>query len=412
MVYRVLIGVGLGVIDMILYKYKAQNLEGNITIDQCWCSSEYDLLKVIREKELFLISYKINKNKKNLFSKKISTKQLALLCDFFHSLMSAGINMVDVINILEAQIDNIKINKSLKEIGHMVRQGMQLSSSMAMYPHIYPTFLVNMITIGEEGGKLDVVFKKLSMLYYKENTVKNKLVKALIYPCTLFIVSIITVQLMIVFIAPTFMNMLISFNAEIPQSTRIIYNIGNFINRNIIGLLIILVFAVIGMNYLWKLHEVKRCYHNFIYKCIFTKKLFSVISGLKFSRYFGLLLGSGVQVIRALELTSNIIGSSFLKDKINESIEKIKAGSNLQDSVGSMEMLPKLLYSMIKIGEETGNLDEMLIKSSDILEEELYSTLDKLILLIEPFMIVILSIIIGGIIISFVIPMFSIMDAI
>lgn len=397
---------------MILYKYKAQNLEGNITIDQCWCSSEYDLLKVIREKELFLISYKINKNKKNLFSKKISIKQLALMCDFFHSLMSAGINMVDVINILEAQIDNIKINKSLKEIGHMVRQGMQLSSSMAMYPHIYPTFLVNMITIGEEGGKLDVVFKKLSMLYYKENTVKNKLVKALIYPCTLFIVSIITVQLMIVFIAPTFMNMLISFNAEIPQSTRIIYNIGNFINRNIIGLLIILVFAVIGMNYLWKLHEVKRCYHNFIYKCIFTKKLFSVISGLKFSRYFGLLLGSGVQVIRALELTSNIIGSSFLKDKINESIEKIKTGSNLQDSVGSMEMLPKLLYSMIKIGEETGNLDEMLIKSSDILEEELYSTLDKLILLIEPFMIVILSIIIGGIIISFVLPMFSIMDAI
>jgi type IV pilus assembly protein PilC len=397
---------------MNLYKYKAQNLEGNITIGQSWCSSEYDLLKTVREKGLFLISYNVNKNKRNIFSKKISVKQLALMCDYFYSLMSAGINMVEVLNILEAQIDNSKINKSLKEIGDMVRQGMQLSSSMAMYPHIYPGFLVNMITIGEEGGKLDVVFKKLSMLYYKENTVKNKLVKALIYPCTLFIISIITVQLMIIFIVPTFMNLLISFNAEIPLSTKIIYHIGDFVNRNIIGLLIILIFAIIGINYLRKFHEVNRYYHNFVYKSILTKKLSSVIGGLKFARYFGLLLGSGVQVIRALELTSNIIGSSFLSDKINESIEKIKAGSNLQDSVGSMEVLPKLLYSMIKIGEETGTLDEMLIKSSDILEEELYNTLDKLILLIEPVMIIVLSIIIGGIIISFVLPMFSIMDSI
>lgn len=397
---------------MVLYNYKAQSLEGRISNGQCWCHSEYDLIKFVKEKELFLISYKVNKNNKGVLKRKVPLKQLALLCEYFYSLLSCGINVVEVINIIETQVDNKGIKKSLKDMENMVKQGMQISTCMKMYPNVYPQLVVDMVTIGEESGKLDSIFKKLSVLYYKESTIKNKLIKSLIYPCTLFIVSMITVQCMIAFIVPIFMNMLISLNAEIPKATRLIFIVGSFINKNIFKFLALLVVIIMGMKVFKKTGNIKRSIYVFVFNNILTRKLVIQVNGIRFSRYFGLLINSGIQVIGSLEITSNIIGNSFIKEKLEKSIDKIKAGSSLNEGINSMNIFPKLLCSMIKVGEETGKLDEMLMKSSEILEEEFYNLLDKLIVLIEPFMIIILSGIIGIIIISFVLPMFSIMDSI
>lgn len=397
---------------MVLYNYKAQSMEGRIANGQCWCHSEYDLIKFVKEKELFLISFRVNKNNKGLFKRKVPLKQIAVLCEYFYSLLCCGINVVEVINIVEAQVDNKGIKKSLKDMENMVKQGMQISTCMRMYHNIYPKLLVDMVTIGEESGKLDSIFKKLSVLYYKESTIKNKLIKSLIYPCTLFIVSLITVQCMIAFIVPIFMNMLISLNAEIPKATRLIFTVGNFINKNIFKYLALLVVVIMGMKLFNKTENIKKSFYGFVFKNILTRKLITQINGIKFSRYFGLLINSGIHVIGSLEITSSIIGNSFIKERLEKSIDKIKAGSSLNEGINSMNMFPRLLCSMIKVGEETGRLDEMLMKSSEILEEEFYNLLDKLIVLIEPVMIIVLSGIIGVIIISFVLPMFSIMDAI
>jgi type IV pilus assembly protein PilC len=395
---------------MILYRYKAQSLEGKIHIGKYWCNDEYDLIRNLREKGLYLLSY--SNREKSFVKVKIPAKQLSYLCRYFNYLLCAGINIVDVVRIAESRMANKLIKKSLKEIGEMLQRGIEISDCMKLYPNVYPEFMLSMIKVGEESGRLDQIFDKLSYIYENESKLKNKITKASIYPCILFIVSGLIIQFMALYVMPKFMPILDNLNGDMPPLSKVIFSLGSFIRSNYATLAFVVCATVLAFIFSLKPGIRRKFIIIPIISRTFLSKIVININAIKFSRCLGILLGSGVHILKALDITEQVLKDSFIKDKISSSIQQIKNGNDISKSLSTVSGFPDMFYEMVRIGEETGTLDSVLVKAADIMEEELYSFIDKLTVLIEPIMIIVISIIIGVILIAFMLPVMNIYDAI
>lgn len=396
---------------MSFYNYKAKNLFGEELSGRCWDSSKGDLIKSLRDKGFYLIYYEkaLNKQRK-LILRKSSSKDLSLFCSYFSSILAAGINIAEALSILYSEISNKSIKKSLYEIKDMVLQGEELSSSMKDFSHIYPKFLINMIRVGEKSGKLDSILLSLSKFYDEENKIKNKISKSLTYPIIVFITSIIIMEILIIYIIPVFIKTILSLGGSVPIITTIVVSTLTSINNNLpifIGVMVITFFILRHNN---KLSALKSLVDKFFIESKLTKKFISRLTAVRFSRSMGVLMQSGVQITEAFQTTCDVIENEYAKLKLKECIEEIKGGRSISESLSSTKIFPLILYSMVRVGEETGSLDYMLLKASDIMEGELYNSIESFTALIEPAMIITLSLFIGIILVSLVIPMFNIMD--
>lgn len=391
--------------------YKIKNLEGEELNGKCWCSNKDDLIKSLRDKGFYLIEYSEIQNKRNRFiNKKIPSKDLSLFCTYFFSLLSAGINISESLSILCNESLNKGIRKSLYEIREMLHQGAELSYCMKIYNNIYPEFLINMIKVGEESGRLESIICNLSKFYKYEDKIKNKMLKSLLYPTIIFITSILIMEIMITNVIPVFISTLNSLGTRIPVLTLVMVSIGSVINNYFIYFAAAIAIIILMLNYYDKLVSVKKLLQQFMMHNRLTKDLVIKLTTVRFSRSMGILLQSGLQIINAFEIACSVITNQYINLKIKKCLEEIRAGKSMSESIKSAKIFPPLLYSMIRIGEETGSLQEMLLKASDVMEEEVYNSIDKMTTLIEPVMIIILSLIIGVMLISLLLPMISIMD--
>ncbi len=393
--------------------YKIIDIEGNNIKGKCLCTSKEDLTKTFRDKGYFLVFYKELNNKPWSLNKiKPSLKDLSIFCRQFASLLMVGINISEVINIIMQETINKYLKKSLIDMEHMVRQGVQLSHCMSSYKDIFPKFMINMVRIGEESGNLENVFDRLSEYYSREEQLKNKIMKALAYPSLILIVSIIVMQFLFFYIIPIFVTTLQELGGNIPKITEIALVFSNFLRNNFTSIIIVSFLFIITANYFRKIEGTTSFFQKQIMKNTFTKKIVQKVIAVKFSTTLGILLNSGIPIIKALDITRSVLDNGFIKDELEKCINNIKKGSTLSKSLSELNIFPKMLCSMTRIGEESGTLNEMLIKASNILEEELYNTIEKITSLIEPILIIFLSIFVGAILITLVGPMFNIMDTI
>jgi type IV pilus assembly protein PilC len=398
---------------MIFCTYKVINLDGKQLEGKCWCTNRENLAKTFREKGYYLILYKENNNSRwSFFKRKLSAKDISILCSQISSLLEAGVNISDIIGIIKEEASNKVLKKCLFNIEHMLHQGMQLSSCMSTCLDIFPKFMVNMIKVGEESGNLGTIFDMLSKYYIDENTLKNKVSKAMLYPCTILVVSIFIVQLLLVYIIPVFVSTINELGGSIPVTTRIIIDISYFMRNNVTIIIALICACTLTVVNLIKLDNVIMLFHKFIIKNCFTKSITQKLISVNFSRTLGILIRSGNQIVNALEITTSILNNKYVKYEFKNCIEEIKNGCTISNSIGKLNLFPTMLCSMIRIGEESGTLDDILVKSSKIMEDELYNSLERLTSLIEPVLIIFLSIFIGFVLINLLIPMFNIMDTI
>jgi type IV pilus assembly protein PilC len=393
--------------------YKVKNLQGDALKGKCWCKSREDLAKTFREKGYYLVFYKEdNLNKQTFFIKKISLKELAEFCSQFSSLLSAGIGLFEIIRIISEETSKSHLKIILKDIENMLHQGVNLSSAMKGCHDFFPLFFINMVKAGEEGGRLEEVFNSLSKYYSDEDVIRNRIIKALIYPTTVFIVSVIVLQILVIFIVPVFVSTIGELGAELPQSTKLMLQTSSFIRGNALILFILSVSGIYGVLRYIRIDSVKVKFHKFLATNYFVKRISQKVIAVKFSYTLSILLCSGIQIIRALEITCAVFDNSYVKGEIEKCISYISKGATISKSINSLKLFPAMLCSMIRIGEESGCLDTMLLKASKILERELTNTIDKLTTLIEPAIIIFLSFFIGGILITLLTPMFNVMNAI
>lgn len=399
---------------MTVFNYEAKNIDGIVIKGKLEVDTKEELQKNLREKNFFLIKVEEEVAANNLsFDKfrEIPFKDLSMFCKELYFTLSAGIPMIRSLEIINGNIENKKLKAVIEELIEEIQKGRNMSDVLKEKDEI-PNMFSAMVAVGESTGYLDEIIKDMSIYYDKQHQQKLKIKSALSYPKVLVAFgSLITVGL-ITFVVPTFVETITSSGGEVPLITRVVIGISDFCRNNFI-ILAILVMGIIGFKkYILDKNE------NFIYErdkfLMNSKKLGAItqqVTTARFARTFAILIKGGMGIIESIDIVSESIGNEYTKKLLQESKELVNVGSSIGEALEAKEVFPTLLTQMMKIGEESGNIDSILDQISEFYDSESDFAIKKFTSLIEPVVIIGLALVVGIVIVALVLPMFQSMGS-
>lgn len=400
---------------MPIYEYKALSDKGKDLKGIYEATSEDEVVAMLRQNKYYPININEAVEKKNIldisfFLKSVRTKELAVFCKQFYTMLNAGVPIVNCLDVLKVQTENKNLKITLSNVYDDIQKGVTFSTSLRNQKKVFPKLFINMIEAGELSGNLDSILERMSIHYEKEYKITSKIKSAMAYPIMLSMVSVFVVIFLLVFVMPTFLN--IFENSTLPTPTRILlfisYSLSYYWYLYIIGI----VTSIVGFNELYKSKKGRLVFDK-------LKLIIPVIKGStekvitsRFTRTLSTLLASGIPLIQALESTTKVTGNKLIEHRMRQVIDEISTGSTLANALKKIDIFSPMVISMIKIGEESGQLNEILDKTADFYDDETESALQKLTALVEPIMIIIMAIIIGLIVIAMTLPMFDMINTI
>lgn len=397
------------------FKYRAITEEGEVKIGEYFAKDKKEFLDLIKEKGYYLLKVKEIKEKNKInffFIKKVKIKDIAIFSRQFYTMLDAGSTILNCIEILKSQTENKRIKEALIYVEDSVKKGDTLSEAMKKENRIFPQLLINMIEVGEKSGELDIILKRMSQYYEKENKINNKVKGAMIYPIILAIVSVGVIGFIVSFIFPTFIEVFTTNNVELPSITKGLLSISAVISNHYIKILIGFVITIIVMKRFLKSHRGTFISNKFKLRIPIVRKINEKIIVSRFTRTLSTVLSSGISLIEALNITAKVVGNKIIEDNIYKVREKVIKGGGLSNPLKESGFFPPMLCSMISIGEESGSLDSILDKTADFYDEELEVAIYQFTTLLEPLMIVIMGLIVGIMIVSIMLPMFNMYNSI
>jgi type IV pilus assembly protein PilC len=348
-----------------------------------------------------------SKNIELSFNSKVKLKDLSIFCRQFYTMLNAGVPILTCLEILSGQIENKKLRQATKDINDEVQKGGVLSDAMKKHTDVFPELLVSLVASGEASGNLDSIMLRMATHYEKENKITNKVKSAMIYPMVLGMVSIGAVVFILTFVMPTFTEIFAQSGQVLPWSTRFLLSLSDGIKNYWLYIIIVIGLSAFGLNIFFKSEQGMFISSNLKLKLPVLKKLNQMIIVSRFTRTLSTLIASGLPLIEGLQIVSEVSGNKVAEKALLKIRDKVMRGESLHSSMVESEIFPEMLYSMVKIGEETGSLDDILNKTADFYDEELDSIIQTSVALLEPMMIVIMGIIIGFMVGSIMMPMFD-----
>ncbi|WP_164508970.1 type II secretion system F family protein [Clostridium rectalis] len=394
-----------------IYYYKAINLEGKEIEGNYNGKSIENLTLNLKSRGFFIIKYRKTLNlKEKIKIYKPSNKSIYIFCKQLTILLSSGVTITQSINILSENNSNKIFKSSLLDINKNLLEGKSLSSSMKKYKLIYPSLLIEMIWIGEKSGTLSTVLEKLTIFYEQQYKMDNKLRKALVYPIVLCLVSFISILFLINNILPQFIDILKNTSVSIPKQTSFIIYTFKFFHRYKFIILIVFIFLIMFLHKYFKSERGDYNLSKVKLKFPILKNIYSNLYIYKICTTLGIIIKSGMNINQSFEILSSVVKNKIIERKIIDVKECIQQGETLTNSFKNNYLFNSNFLSMIYVGEESGNLDNVFITLGKLSEEQVYITLDSMIKLIEPIIILVVSIIILIIILSIAVPMLDIID--
>lgn len=400
---------------MPLYKYKAKNLDGKVIKGKIDIENSEELRKLLRERGFFLVDYEDSGMSINIdlgMFRKIPKKDISIFCREMYFSLTSGISIVQSLEIVKEQIENKKLKNILYNVFDDIKRGRMLSDAFKQYDDL-PNLFIYMLQVGEETGRLDEVMGNLADYYNNQYKQEKKIKNALIYPKFLLYFSLIVVSILVAFVVPIFVQNLLSANEVLPVPTKIVIWISSFIKNK--WMYIIAFLIVISILKIFILNKNKKYVYfkdRFIVNSKFIRTISMQIFTSRFARTFSILFGGGVNVTRCIEICADVIGNEFIKSRLLQSKEFISNGSSIAEGLGMENTFPKMLIQSIRVGEESGTVEEILKKASEFYDSEANFALEKLSNLVEPIMIILLAFLVGFVVISLVLPIFSMYDAV
>jgi type IV pilus assembly protein PilC len=397
------------------YKYRSITPDGRELEGFYEGDSEAGLIKMLKERKELVISIERDIQSEaqiELFKKKVKKKDLALFCRQFYTMISAGLGIVPCLEILVSQTNNKTFKNAIADAYEEVQKGKTMSQAMKEHREVFPTILVSMVESGEVSVNLDTVMLRMAEHFEKENKLENKVKSAMIYPAVLAVISVVVVIFMLVFIMPTFIGMFENSGVELPGLTMILINMSNSIKTYWYIYLGIIVGIVTGISRYKKTEAGRRLFDSLKLRLPIVKGTSSMLITSRFTRTLSTLLSSGIPLIQALEVVAKVVNNTIVEERMVEGIDSVRKGVSLARTVKDVGVFPPMVDSMIKIGEESGSLDDMLFKTADFYDEEVQTNLQKLTSMLEPVMLVVMGGIIGFIVIAMYLPMFDMMQTI
>lgn len=342
----------------------------------------------------------------SLTPSKVTYKDLAILSKQLAALVEAGVGLVDALELVAESIDNPYLKKELVKIAEEIRSGERFSTALKKRKK-FDDFFVSMVEVGEETGQLDLVLKRASEYYKRISEIINKIKSASFYPGFVFTAAVLITFGIIYFLVPTFAQIYKSLGGELPAPTQMLINISNWLQQNILYFLggIIVFIAFFGLLYRF-VPRFRWAVHWLLLRLPLFGQLFVKGALAKFSRTFATLFSAGVSIERALELSSKVVGNMVYQEALEKIRDSVLQGEPLWRAFEKTGKFPRMLIAMLKIGEETGQLDNMLESLADFYEDEVKATIDGLISMIEPLMMVVIGSIVGFILIALYLPIF------
>lgn len=344
--------------------------------------------------------------------KKVTPRDMSVLCQQFVSIISAGVGVVEALRMLTEQTENKKLRGALRDTQKLVEKGETLAGSMSQCPEIFPVVFVSMIRAGEESGTLETSFKQMAVQFQKEAKLKGMMKKAMIYPAAVMIVAVVIIIVMMAFVIPNFVTMFEGMDAEMPAPTLAVMAMSDFVVNRWYVLVIGAGLIALGFRIFAGTTSGKYTLADLGRKAPLLGELTVKSASANLARTLSTLLASGVSVMDALAITAGTMTNLRFKDALLEAKEEVSRGVALSEPLQRCELFPPMVYHMIGIGEETGNLDAMLTNVADYYEEEVELATQSLMAALEPLIIVLLALIVGGIIGAVMMPMLTLYDSV
>ncbi len=342
------------------------------------------------------------------FGPKVKLADQAVFARQFATMVNAGLSLIRSLNILGEQADNPELARVITEVRLDIERGSSLSAALGQHPKIFNRLFLAMVRAGETGGALDVVLLKLASLIERQVELRRRIRSAMTYPiAVLSLVSMIALA-MLLFVVPVFKDLYSDLGGTLPFPTRVLLGVSGMVRR----FAIILVPGTVGAVVLfrrWKATPVGRAgWDRFKLRVPVLGKLVRKTAMSRFSSTLSVLLRSGVPVLEALEITSQTVDNAVVAQAIIDTQSAVKAGESLSSPLARYPIFPPMVVQMLAVGEETGAVDELLEKVAGFYDDEIEATVDALTSLLEPLMIVVMGLVVGGMVVALYLPMFNV----
>ena len=399
---------------MPVYIWKGRDSKSGIVSGELTAENEAGVIEALRKRNIIVSSVR-NKPKDllkmGLGAPKIATKDISIFTRQFATMINAGLPLVQCLEILGSQNDNPSMRKVIEQVKTDVEGGSTLAEALKRQKGTFSELYINMAAAGEAGGILDNILNRLAIFLEKNEAIVGKVKRAMIMPIILISVCVGAAAVLLIFVIPIFEKMFAEMGAKLPGPTLFVVNLSKFLQKWIIPIIVVAVAAVIAIKKWYATDKGQLYLDTLMLKLPILGDLQQKSAIARFARTLGTLLSSGVAIMDALEITAKTAGNRVVSDAIMFARKSIGGGETISGPLKTMKIFPPMVVQMVAVGEATGGLDEMLNKIADFYDEEVDGAVEGLTAAMEPIIMVVLGLGIGGMVISMYLPIFTMTSA-
>ena len=401
---------------MPVFEYTARNAStGQILKGTLDVPNRDEVLKHIKQQKMIVVNVREQPKQLSfgaLGKKGIKTRDIVIFTRQFATMINSGLPLVQSLDILAKQTENPALADVTKQVVFDVESGHTLADAFSKHPKAFTDLYVNMVAAGEAGGILDTILMRLATFLEKSDALIRKVKGAMVYPGVIFSVAGIAVAVLLIFVIPTFQKMFASVNMELPLPTRIVIAMSDFLINYWWAIILIIGGIVYAIKQYYKTPDGRLRLDQMMLNAPVLGDMLRKSAVSRFTRTLGTLISSGVSILDGLEITAKTAGNRVIHDAVMASRNSIAGGDTIAAPLEKSKVFPPMVISMIAVGEQTGGLDEMLTKIADFYDEEVDVAVGALLSLMEPMMIVVLGVIVGGMVVAMYLPIFDMMNAV
>jgi type IV pilus assembly protein PilC len=399
---------------MTIFAYSARPASGgDILTGELDVASKDDVLAYLHKQKMIPVSVREKSKQLNFtFGTGVATRDIVIFTRQFATMINSGLPLVQSLDILAEQTENPALRKTIQDVLYDVESGHTLADAMGKHPKIFTELFVNMVAAGEAGGILDTILLRLATFLEKNDALVRKIKGAMVYPAVIFSVAGICIVILLIFVIPTFQTMFASAGIPLPLPTRIVIGMSAFLQAY---------WWACGAGVIGAVVAIKQFYATSTGQLFIDRLMLSLpvlgdmqrkAAVARFTRTLGTLVSSGVSILEGLEITAKTAGNRVIHDAVMGSRASIAGGETIAGPLKESGVFPPMVVQMINVGEQTGGLDEMLTKIADFYDEEVDAAVETLLSAMEPIMIVVLGVVVGGMIVAMYLPIFDMINAV
>jgi type IV pilus assembly protein PilC len=392
---------------------KSRNWEGKVVTSEMEGESKDVVISKLREKGFFVTSITEKRQGASIpffGGGSVSSKEVSIFAQMFSVMIGSGVPLVRCLSILQVQLENPVFAKMVGQIRTAVEEGSTFSAALAKHPKAFDHLFVNLVKAGEAGGILDKILQRLAGYLEKSEELKAKVKGALTYPIVVLAIAVIVVLALVMFVLPQFKSIFNSMNVELPAITKGLLAFSDVMQEWWWIIIPCLLLIPISVAQFFKSPQGSRVFDTNILRIPVIGLMMRKVAVARFTRTLGTMIQSGVPILQALEVTAATAGNVIIKEAVDKTRVSIREGESIADPLRTSGVFPPMVVQMISVGEETGELDKMLMKIAEFYDTEVDAAVKGLTSVIEPIVIVFMGLVIGGIVLAVFMPMLKLIN--